>query len=290
MRSLCNRTRLGAPVVVVLLVIGAVGCADNGGGKEATATTARTRQPTEISIAARDYAFDVPASVAGGVVELRFTNQGKEPHLAGIVKIGADTTLDDVKAFFSAPPSGPPPFEEIGGLPTADPGGTGNQTLQLDQGNYALFCPIRSPDGVPHLAKGMLTGFTVTAPAGASRLPETTARIAGRDFAFSALPALKAGENLVAFDNRGSQLHEINLVELADGKTLDDALAWVRKPEGPPPLHFLSGAAIKPGATTTTRLTLKAGATYALVCMIPDPADGVPHVVKGMASTTFKIS
>jgi plastocyanin len=277
--------------VPAVLVVGLAGCGNDD--KSASPATTRATRPAAVAITAREYAFDVPASIAGGVVSLRFTNSGNEPHFAGIVRLAPGRTAADAMAFFSGPPSGPPPFEEVGGLPTTDPQGTGNQQLVLEPGSYALFCTLPAPDGVPHTAKGMVAAFTVTEATGPASLPATGARITGRDFAFSDPPAFTAGDNTVTLANEGSQLHEINLVELPPGKTLDDLRAWFGAtggPAGPPPARFLSGAAIKPGAATTTRLTLEAGHTYALICAIPDPSDGKPHVLKGMATGPFTVS
>jgi uncharacterized cupredoxin-like copper-binding protein len=274
---------------IALVTVGLAGCGDDGNDTSETTRPPTTATKSEaVSITARDYAFDLPSTITGGAVSLAFTNQGKEPHFAGIVRIAAGRSLDDVKTFFSSPPSGPPPFEEIGGLATAEPGASGNQTLELEPGSYALFCAIQSPDGVPHVAKGMLAGFTVTPGGGA--LPAAADVITAKDFSFSALPRFKAGDNVVKLENSGTQLHEVNLVALETGKTVDDLVAFLTKPQGPPPAHFLSGAAVRPGAATTTRLTLTRGTTYVLICAIPDQTDGVPHVAKGMATATFTVS
>ena len=39
-----------------------------------------------------------------------------------------------------------------------------------------------------------------------------------------------------------------------------------------------------PGGRGWTTLDLQPG-EYALICFVPDPADGVPHVAKGMLRT-----
>lgn len=288
MRS--RRSSAGALVAVALLVVLGMAACGNDDDESSQPATTRQAQARPVTITAREYVFDVPASITGGVVALEFANRGNEAHFAGIVRVADGRTVDDVRAFFSAPPSGPPPFEEIGGLATADPGASGNQSLVLEPGSYALFCAIPAPDGVPHAAKGMVAGFTVTAPTGTTKLTEATSKVVAKEFSFSALPALEAGDNLITLDNQGTQLHEVNLIELAPGKTFDDAQKWAMKPEGPPPFRSLSGAAIHPGARTTTKLTLKAGSTYAFICAIPDPADGTPHVFKGMATKTFSVS
>jgi hypothetical protein len=94
----------------------------------------------------------------------------------------------------------------------------------------------------------------------------------------------------VKLRNHGRQLHEINLVELVAGKELDDATSWLTKPAGPPPYRSLGGVAVKPGEEATTELTLQAGRTYALLCVIPDSlGDRAPHATKGMLTASFQV-
>lgn len=282
--------------VTALLAAVLAGCGDDGdpdAAPEEDSTEQSSSQDagdiTRVELTAKDFSFDVDDSIVGGVVEFDYTNAGAEPHFAGLVKMAPGKTIDDLKNFFGGPPAGPPPFEEIGGLPTTDPGASGNQTLDLEPGDYAFFCAIPSPDGVPHVAKGMVQPLTVTEPdAGAdAELPEADVSMTGQDFAYGTLPTFEAGESTVEFKNQGQQLHEINLVELKGDTTVDEFLGWLASPAGPPPGRLLAGAAINPGASTTTRLDLQADKRYAFICAIPDPADGKPHFTKGMKTESF---
>lgn len=281
-----RRSLVVVAVVATVALGGLAGCGGNG-DKDGESAKPGGQAARPVSITAEDFAFRMPSSITGGVVSLAFANRGAEPHLAGILKLAAGKSFDDVKAFFSAPPSGPPPFALIGGLPTAGPGGTGNQVLELDAGSYALFCPLAGADGIPHFAKGMLSPFTVT-PGGTGRIPKGDVEITAKDFSFTALPTFSVGDITLELENRGNQLHEVNLVAFEPGKGIDDLKAFFTKPQGPPPARFLSGAAIRPGARTTTRITLERGVTYAFICAIPDDTDnGIPHLLKGMFTPTF---
>lgn len=146
---------------MVLAATVLAGCGDSE--DESATTTTSTEEPagqsTEISITARDYAFDVPATFEGGLVGVSFSydNAGKEPHFASFAKIAPGKTIDDVSTALMSPPSaappGPPPFEDVLAFSTADPGATGRMTGNLPAGSYALYCSIPSPDGAPHSAK-----------------------------------------------------------------------------------------------------------------------------------------
>lgn len=251
--------------------------------------------PVRVNITGKEYDFDVPAVIRGGLVEISFANSGQEPHFAGLAKVAQGRTFADVKAALTAPPSappppGPPPFEDFGGAATIAPGGRDKIAFNLPAGTYALFCQIPSPDGVPHTAKGMISEVTVTEGTD-GRLPASVATITATDFALNPLPTLKAGTNVVRLRNDGKQVHEISLVELGPGKKVEDVLAWYQQPAGPPPVRYAGGVATKPGEEATTELELEAGPTYAFICEIPDfLGDFKPHVTKGMITQEFTVS
>ncbi len=269
---------------------------------EAVATATATKEEpagevtaTTIDITGKEYAFDVPATVKGGLAEISFTNVGREPHFAALAKVLPGKTFDEAKAALTAPPPdapppGPPPFEDLGAVPTLDPGGKGNATFNLPAGTYALFCQIPAPDGVSHAAKGMVSQVTVTeGPEG--RLPPSVGTVTATDFALTPVPPLNAGRNVVRLRNEGKQLHEISLVDLGAGKKVEDVVAWYRQPSGPPPMRRMGGVAIRPGQEATTELALEAGPTYAFICEIPDfLGDFAPHVTKGMFTRPFSVS
>lgn len=162
-------------------------------------------------------------------------------------------------------------------------------TVNIPAGSYLLFCTIPSPDGTPHAAKGMVESLTVT-EGEQSALPESVGTITATDFAFSQPPPLEPGSNVVRLRNQGQQLHEINLVEPAPGKTVDDVVAWYGQPSGPPPMRSLGGVAVKPGEDGTAVLDLEAGHAYAFICAIPDTrGDFALHVTKGMFTDPFVV-
>lgn len=287
------KPRVTAAFAILLGAVMLIGCGESE--PDEPSATPTEQSATQVTVAAEDFSFDAPATLAGGLVELTYTNRGQEPHFAGFAKAAPGKTYEDVKAALTAPPSdtppaGPPPFEEFAGAPTADPGAGGNMTFNLDPGTYAFFCSIPSPDGISHAAKGMVKELTVTGGTDGA-LPQADVTVVATDFAFDSTPTLKAGANVVGLRNDGKQLHEINLVELAPDKTVEDVVAWYRQPSGPPPMRSLSGIAVKPGAEGTTTLDLQEGSTYAFICAIPDVlSDFAPHVTKGMFSQPILIS
>lgn len=114
----------------------------------------------------------------------------------------------------------------------------------------------------------------------------TSLRTAGdivlNDFSIT-LPQGFTGQGSYRVINRGVQPHEVNVVRLTPGKTMEDLKTWVAKPTaGPPPAIPLGGGnGISRGVVNYVHLNLPPG-NYVALCLIPDPGSGKPHVALGM--------
>jgi hypothetical protein len=88
---------------------------------------------------------------------------------------------------------------------------------------------------------------------------------------------------VVRVENRAAQPHELVLVKLAPGKTMDDVLAFMLSgEEGDPPGRPMGGMqGLTKGQVANFEVYLDPG-TYGLICFIPDAGDGKPHFVHGM--------
>ncbi len=119
----------------------------------------------QANVTMKEFSFDVPATVPAGQTTLKGTNNGTQPHEMTVVKLNG-ITADQLKAALSnsnaTPPPGPPPFDSVGGLGGIAPGTSGETTLNLTAGNYALICFIPDPaSGKAHAELGMVNGFSV---------------------------------------------------------------------------------------------------------------------------------
>ncbi|MGH7718810.1 MAG: hypothetical protein ACREON_08205 [Gemmatimonadaceae bacterium] len=249
-----------------------------------SATTAS--MPNVVTITARDYEFDAPAQVPAGLTRIRLVNQGPELHHVQLVKLNDGKTMSDLEAVLSALPQGPPPawMEEMGGPNTPAPGKESNATLNLEPGNYAILCWIPSPDGKPHIAKGMVRPLTVTESSSSVMVAEPTADVTMRltDYDFEMSQPLTAGTHTIKVENAGEQPHEVVFIRMAPGKKAADLVAWVDKPTGPPPGEPLGGTTgFKKDSHQYVTIDFTPG-NYALICFVPDAKDGKPHFVHGM--------
>ena len=124
--------------------------------------------------------------------------------------------------------------------------------------------------------------LSATTPADALR----NLTIVGTDYAFVVKAPVRAGLTAVAFENRGAQRHEMNLVRLRRGVTPDSVLKVPRGAERRALFDVNSGGIMfaEPGQRTDDRLLIKLeqGRSYFLICNFRDAPDKPEHVTLGM--------
>jgi hypothetical protein len=257
-----------------------------------TSTSTRAESPTAaagiVTVTAKDYGFEAPATVSAGAVTMRLENHGKELHQAQLIKLEDGKTVADLEKAMKKP--GPPPswVKFVGGPNGIAPGAEANATQVLAPGSYAYICLIPSPDGVLHAAKGMVQPFEVTAGSGgaAAVLPPGDVTIKLTDYAFNLSQPLTPGRHTIMVENAGPQPHELVLLKLAPGKTAEDFGKWAETGmKGPPPAEPLGGVTIlEKGGRGTFTADLTAG-DYGLICFVPDAKNGKLHLMLGMTKT-----
>jgi len=277
------------PVVAALLAASVVGCrkVDKSSSKSDSAVAQQAGKaeatPNVVAVRAKDFAFTAPAQIPAGVTTFQFTNDGPSLHHMQLVRIDSGKTFADLEAALKHP--GPPPRWAVfvGGPNAPNPGGgQSNATIDLTAGHYAVLCLVDVPGGVPHFAKGMIQPLEVTASSSAAKAPTPDINVKLADYGFQFSAPLTAGKHVFAVSNSAMQPHEIEVIQLAPGKTAQDMLNWIMKMDGPPPGSAIGGvAAIVPGATAEFSAELTTG-NYAFICFIPDAKDGKPHFVHGM--------
>ena len=241
--------------------------------------------PTVITINATDYAFAAPDTMAAGLTTFRMINAGREPHQA--VLFGAsDKTFEEMEAALMREGPIPEWVNLPGGPGNVVPGDSSIITTTVTPGNYLMVCFIPSPDGKPHVMKGMFRRFVVmpAAPGAATvREPNADVTIKLSDYAFAVSTPLTAGTHVIRIENDGPQFHEVTLERLAPGKSLADFQQWVAAGmRGAPPVEPAGGfAGPNPGQVGWLTVTLKPG-KYLINCYVPDAKDAKPHFMHGM--------
>lgn len=280
---------IGVLLVIVALLGTACGSNDNPVAEGPTTTAKKaTATSASLTVTTKDYAFDVPPGVTAGATEIKILNKGTEVHHAQVFKINDGKTIADVGQQLATGDLGKLLTVGVfmGGSGATDPGASSvaNGVPVLTEGSYAFMCFLPTADGTPHVAKGMVTPFTVgQAATGAATAVDTDGDIWLLDYAYTVPRDLKAGTYNVV--NKGQEPHEVTIAKLADGADAAAAIAFFDKPTGRPPFTSVGGMqALLPGSSQALRLTLSPG-TYAFMCHIPSVKDGEAHYKKGMVTT-----
>ncbi|MDQ6886168.1 MAG: hypothetical protein M3068_02625 [Gemmatimonadota bacterium] len=286
-----RRCRSSAQLVVTALIVAACGPKDQGAAKvDSSAAPPAPATPNSIVVHAKDFGFDAPNEIPAGMTTFRLVNDGSTFHHMQIVRLDSGKTFADLQQALKKP--GPPPrwIVMVGGPAAPDPKGEANATVDLTAGTYALVCFVNVPGGVPHFAKGMIHPLTVTAATSTAPAPKADEVVTLGEYTFTLSKPLTAGTHTFEVRNGGGQPHEIEVMQLAPGKTQKDVLDWIAravnpktsKAPGPPPARGIGGvAAIMPGSPAYFTADLPAG-DYLLVCFVPDGKDGKPHFAHGM--------
>src|SRR6478736_3797533 len=119
------------------------------------------------TIHAKEFAYTAADAIPAGWTNFRLVNDGTTLHHMQIARLDGGKTMADFGAAMAAmkKPTDPLPAWVIlvGGPNAPNPGAESNASLNLQAGNYVMLCFVDTPDHVPHVAKGMVRPFTVTA-------------------------------------------------------------------------------------------------------------------------------
>ncbi len=193
-----------------------------------------------------------------------------------IARLNDGVTLDEVMA------AGDEAFTTMmtvkGGNGTIAAGESLDMTLDLEPGEYFVLDNPQLPDPV-------IETFTVNAPAGNAPEPESEGTIHIGPNMVIAVPDNFDGTGVWHFVNDDpALLHEAAMARLADGKTMDDVIAWGQggfQGEVPFDGEFGSMGALGPGEQGWITLVPPGPGEYVLICFVPDES-GMPHLGNGM--------
>ncbi|MCA1598983.1 MAG: hypothetical protein LC769_08175 [Chloroflexi bacterium] len=288
--SLHIARRALAPALVAATFTGALAPALSSHGHAAARPgVAGHATMSAITLYASTFAF--PKSVPAGMVKVTVVNDTTSEVEAGFGRANQGITKQQLvsiindqseQGFIRALHA----ITFVGGASSVLAGQRETVTFNLTPGQYGVV----NSDGkkpVYHL-------FTVTANGGqaATSEPMTTVAVQLKDFKFAQFPQhLNAGMTTFKLTNPSPMAHEMALIKLLQGKTIDDVKKALSNP-GPPPAWALTEGgmdSMSPQTTGWLTLNLTPG-RYVAVCFMPDTTKhGEPHAAEGMI-TAFSVS
>jgi hypothetical protein len=246
---------------------------------------------TRVQVTAREgpgegtssYAFGVPQTVEAGLIRFSLANRGDEPHHAQVFKLAPGATFEQLRgALATGDPAAALAFGGfVGGTALVAPGGTSTAEaeLALDAGSYVLLCFVEGPDGLPHLAHGMVQPFEDRGEAD-GRPPPSDATVELSDYRIAPPATVSGRAQLVLRNTSTAEPHEMILGRLEGSARVGSVLDALAAGQPMPATPVGGMQAIPPGASALLQLDLQPG-RYVVICQIPSP-DGTPHYVKGM--------
>jgi hypothetical protein len=239
----------------------------------------------EASYTMRGMAFEGPSSIPAGMTTISVANEAARDDLFALISLGGGRSVDEffetMGMLFSGELSVVPDWINFHGGSSIGGDDSRTYTIFLSPGTHYLLS-IEGDEEGPYAARGAFLPIEVEAPSVASDVTATL-----QDYEIVLDGTLVSGRQVVRVHNAANQPHELLMIPLPPGMTLEDMFA---EPEGE---HDGEGEAppepggeavqgiwvINPGETVYVTVDLQPG-TYGLVCFVPD-ADG-PHAMQGM--------
>jgi hypothetical protein len=268
----------------LLSIIALAACGTSEKKGDDSAQTAASQN--SLMIMAQEFTFDAPDTVPAGFTRVSLMNHGAEAHHAVIVRLDSGHVAGELLDALAK--NRVPAWAVFLGGPNASMQGISETAVELTPGNYVLICLIPSADGVLHVAKGMVRNLVVKEAAVQTVAPTADLTITLNDYAFKKSAPLTAGAHVIRVDNAAEQPHELLLVRLEPGKTIQEFAEWAEKPQGPPPGTPVGGTTPQSQGTSNYVFADITPGEYGLVCFVPDVKDGKLHLVHGMIEQ-FKI-
>jgi hypothetical protein len=256
-------------IILGLIAIVALGACTLMGGDEAG------RDIPLVAVVADENGLTVPESVPSGIVAFDMSAAAD----ALPARLNEGVTLDQVNEALGQPD----PFAVLalvsllgGSSHTTD----GRLIVDLKPGEYVIISMPQ--DGPPTVAP-----FSAGDPSEAAA-PAADITVDLVDFNFAIPSEIESGPKVWQINNKGEQWHEMAIVKLSEGTTIDDVVAMLSSAEqadGPPPFEEVAfWTPSSPGETGYVTWDLPPG-EYTVLCFLPDIAgDMSAHAAHGMVA------
>ena len=235
--------------------------------------------PHVVEFAALDFAFAGPSQIPSGWTTFRMPNRGEEHHVMILVQLPEGVSYADFYAAYNQSTARPDWWDKqviMGGPAALAPGLTGETTVKLDAGEYAMVCPVPTADGTQHSALGMMRPLTVTEEDFGAPEPEADITMTLRGLEFEMDGVITPGRHTirVVFEHQPEgKPHDVHVARLGPNQTLED-FATSMETLDLTDVYFIGGAEDMPeGHTAYFTADFEPG-RYAFWCHFHSP-DGM---------------
>lgn len=250
--------------------------------------TPRTGQipGSEFVVVATDHEFEAPDQVDAGLVNIRLFNRGREMHHVVVIKVDRLDRLSQISEYLKSNDWNVPWLTPMGGPEAVSPGGVSSAIMVLQPGRYVLACVVSSPTTHrQHFMDGMIRELAVVKPHGvvaAAQLPATEISLKLYEWNFTLDGPLFAGRRTIRVENVGRFEHHVWMVRLLPRRSVEEAMKWAERPDGPAPFEPVGGTTgLAPGRSVNVSVDLIPG-EYALLCTLFNPLSRKTHSAHGM--------
>ena len=216
-----------------------------------------------LTIIARDTALVAPPTVPAGVTTVRLLLNGKARRELVVHRIPAGMTPEELVRGATGRPGRW--FEQWSFGGPAVPRDSSNEagvTMDLRPGRYAFVSYEVDATGRPRADKHMWVMVSAMRSTALipDRLPVADATLKVRDNRIDMIGVLRKGQRTIQIENTGTQAHDVIVVRLKAGKTVEDAQRWLRDRKDVSPFVYVGGVTpMSPGVSVQTRLVLQSG-------------------------------
>ncbi len=261
-----ERRALGFVVTAMLILPSLSACMVMGGADAGSVIP-------EVVVEATDAGYIIPAEVPSGVVAFKLVGE-----VNGFpARLNEGVTLEEANDALTQPS----PFAALGLMSLL--GGSYNTSddrliLDLKAGQHVF---IAFAEGGPPSVHPFMAGEPSGAPA-----PTADVMVDLVDFNFAVPAEISTGPKLWQISNKGEQWHQMGILKLNEGVTVDNLVAMMsaeEPSEGEPPYKEIAvWSPSSPGETGWVTWDLPPG-EYTIICFLPNIAsEMMSHAVRGM--------
>lgn len=183
-----------------------------------------------VEYAALDFMFAGPSEIPSGWTTFRMPNQGEEHHVMLLIRLPEGISYaeyNEARDQNAATGDTPDWWDDnviMGGPAALAPGLIGQTTVQLDPGEYAMVCPVRTADGTSHSTLGMMRPLTVTKEDSGAPEPEADITLTLRGVEFEMDGVITEGRQTVRVrfvDQPGGKTHDVHVARLGPNQTVE---------------------------------------------------------------------